>query len=60
MIWFSLRLHLPLLLEMVLFNSLHMSSGGSEGLFAQKTLQITDDVLATYKNQGKLAKFSES
>ncbi|XP_019170911.1 PREDICTED: pyrophosphate--fructose 6-phosphate 1-phosphotransferase subunit alpha [Ipomoea nil] len=26
--------------------------GGSEGLFAQKTLQITDDVLATYKNQG--------
>ncbi|CAI9270278.1 unnamed protein product [Lactuca saligna] len=26
--------------------------GGSEGLFAQKTLEITDDVLATYKNQG--------
>ncbi|GKA96906.1 pyrophosphate--fructose 6-phosphate 1-phosphotransferase subunit alpha [Tanacetum coccineum] len=26
--------------------------GGSEGLFAQKTLDITDDVLATYKNQG--------
>lgn len=26
--------------------------GGSEGLFAQKALEITDDVLATYKNQG--------
>ncbi|XP_050376115.1 pyrophosphate--fructose 6-phosphate 1-phosphotransferase subunit alpha [Argentina anserina] len=26
--------------------------GGSEGLFVQKTLEITDDVLATYKNQG--------
>ncbi|KAK2988172.1 hypothetical protein RJ640_020654 [Escallonia rubra] len=26
--------------------------GGSEGLFAQKTLEITDDILATYKNQG--------
>ncbi|MFS7960001.1 putative diphosphate--fructose-6-phosphate 1-phosphotransferase [Helianthus anomalus] len=26
--------------------------GGSEGLFAQRTLEITDDVLATYRNQG--------
>ncbi|GAA0171203.1 hypothetical protein Leryth_000287 [Lithospermum erythrorhizon] len=26
--------------------------GGSEGLFARKTLEITNDVLATYKNQG--------
>ncbi|CAH2067602.1 unnamed protein product [Thlaspi arvense] len=26
--------------------------GGSEGLFAQKTLEITDNVLQTYKNQG--------
>ncbi|CAK9155621.1 unnamed protein product [Ilex paraguariensis] len=26
--------------------------GGSEGIFAQKTLEITDDILATYKNQG--------
>ncbi|GMN34667.1 hypothetical protein TIFTF001_004811 [Ficus carica] len=26
--------------------------GGSEGLFAQKTLEITDDIFATYKNQG--------
>ncbi|KAL2506055.1 Pyrophosphate--fructose 6-phosphate 1-phosphotransferase subunit alpha 1 [Abeliophyllum distichum] len=26
--------------------------GGSEGLFAQKTLEVTDDILATYKNQG--------
>lgn len=28
--------------------------GGSEGLFAQKTLEITDDILQTYKNQGRL------
>ncbi|KAJ0988118.1 hypothetical protein J5N97_006474 [Dioscorea zingiberensis] len=26
--------------------------GGSEGLFAQKTLEISDGVLSTYKNQG--------
>ncbi|XP_010913868.1 pyrophosphate--fructose 6-phosphate 1-phosphotransferase subunit alpha isoform X2 [Elaeis guineensis] len=26
--------------------------GGTEGFFAQKTLEITDDVLSTYKNQG--------
>ncbi|CAI8605348.1 unnamed protein product [Vicia faba] len=26
--------------------------GGSEGLFAQKTLEITESVLETYKNQG--------
>ncbi|CAI9115316.1 OLC1v1016190C1 [Oldenlandia corymbosa var. corymbosa] len=26
--------------------------GGSEGLFAQKTIEVTDEVLATYKNQG--------
>ncbi|XP_039116361.1 pyrophosphate--fructose 6-phosphate 1-phosphotransferase subunit alpha [Dioscorea cayenensis subsp. rotundata] len=26
--------------------------GGTDGLFAQKTLEITDEVLATYKNQG--------
>ncbi|XP_047325461.1 pyrophosphate--fructose 6-phosphate 1-phosphotransferase subunit alpha-like [Impatiens glandulifera] len=26
--------------------------GGSEGLFAQKTLEITDAILETYKNQG--------
>ncbi|KAK4484016.1 hypothetical protein RD792_011229 [Penstemon davidsonii] len=26
--------------------------GGSEGLFAQRTLEITDDILASYKNQG--------
>jgi len=28
--------------------------GGTEGLFANKTLEITDDVLASYKNQGWL------
>lgn len=27
--------------------------GGSEGLFAQKTLEITDDILQSYKNQGE-------
>nr|CAB3480754.1 unnamed protein product [Digitaria exilis]CAB3504653.1 unnamed protein product [Digitaria exilis] len=26
--------------------------GGTEGLFSNKTLEITDDVLASYKNQG--------
>ncbi|XP_020090695.1 pyrophosphate--fructose 6-phosphate 1-phosphotransferase subunit alpha isoform X2 [Ananas comosus] len=26
--------------------------GGTEGLFAQKSLEITDDILSTYKNQG--------
>uniref|UniRef100_A0A0E0QHR6 Pyrophosphate--fructose 6-phosphate 1-phosphotransferase subunit alpha n=1 Tax=Oryza rufipogon TaxID=4529 RepID=A0A0E0QHR6_ORYRU len=26
--------------------------GGTEGLFANKTIEITDDVLASYKNQG--------
>ncbi|GAB2289316.1 hypothetical protein Dimus_023620 [Dionaea muscipula] len=26
--------------------------GGTDGLFAQKTLEITDDILSTYKNQG--------
>lgn len=31
-----------------------MFIGGSEGLFAQKTLEITDDILQTYKNQGTL------
>lgn len=29
-------------------------AGGTDGLFAQKTLEITDEVLATYKNQGVL------
>lgn len=32
-----------------------MPPGGSEGLFAQKTLEITDDVMATYKNQGTIS-----
>ncbi|KAG9456610.1 hypothetical protein H6P81_001118 [Aristolochia fimbriata] len=27
-------------------------SGGTDGLFAQKTLEITEEVLASYKNQG--------
>jgi pyrophosphate--fructose-6-phosphate 1-phosphotransferase len=26
--------------------------GGTDGLFAQKTLEVTDEILATYKNQG--------
>ncbi|KAF8377966.1 hypothetical protein HHK36_031355 [Tetracentron sinense] len=28
------------------------TTGGTEGLFAQKTLEVTDDILSTYKNQG--------
>ena len=31
---------------------LHRFVCGTEGLFAQKTLEITDDVLSTDKNQG--------
>lgn len=34
-------------------NLYFVSIGGSEGLFAQKTLEITDDILQTYKNQGR-------
>ncbi|KAL8478713.1 hypothetical protein ACS0TY_030553 [Phlomoides rotata] len=33
-------------------NTLFRFLGGSDGLFAQKILEITDDILATYKNQG--------
>lgn len=36
---------------------LYVSPGGSEGLFAQKTLEVTDDILATYKNQGSCGGF---
>lgn len=35
-------------------NCYYLTIGGSEGLFAQKTLEITDDILQTYKNQGRL------
>lgn len=36
-----------------MLNSLVYILGGSEGLFAQKTLEINDEILSTYKNQGK-------
>lgn len=29
--------------------------GGSQGLFAQKTIELSDEILATYKNQGMFA-----
>lgn len=29
-----------------------VKTGGSDGLLAQKTLEITDEVLSSYKNQG--------
>jgi diphosphate-dependent phosphofructokinase len=29
-------------------------TGGTEGLFAQKTMEIADDILSSYKNQGGL------
>ena len=32
--------------------SLALCVGGTEGLFSNKTLEITNDVLASYKNQG--------
>ena len=38
-----------IILKMILYLSL----GGSEGVFAQKTLESTDDILVTYKNQGR-------
>ncbi|KAK7407752.1 hypothetical protein VNO78_09804 [Psophocarpus tetragonolobus] len=41
----ALKIHNP---QSVLLGFL----GGSEGLFAQKTLEITDSILSTYKNQG--------
>ncbi|KGN55545.1 pyrophosphate--fructose 6-phosphate 1-phosphotransferase subunit alpha [Cucumis sativus] len=41
----ALKVHNP---NSILFGFL----GGSEGLFSQKTLEITDDILTTYKNQG--------
>ncbi|KAK4744423.1 hypothetical protein SAY87_010735 [Trapa incisa] len=41
----ALKIHNP---DSVLLGFL----GGSEGLFAQKTLEITNEVLTTYKNQG--------
>ncbi|URE34874.1 pyrophosphate--fructose 6-phosphate 1-phosphotransferase [Musa troglodytarum] len=28
--------------------------GGTEGIFARRTLEITDDILSTYKNQGQI------
>ncbi|KMZ61109.1 Diphosphate--fructose-6-phosphate 1-phosphotransferase, 6-phosphofructokinase [Zostera marina] len=33
-------------------NTLFGFVGGTEGLFAQKAMEITEDVLSTYKNQG--------
>lgn len=36
---------------MCLFRSF-VETGGSDGLLAQKTLEITDEVLSSYKNQG--------
>ncbi|KAJ6731244.1 PYROPHOSPHATE--FRUCTOSE 6-PHOSPHATE 1-PHOSPHOTRANSFERASE [Salix viminalis] len=41
-----------LLKSIILKSKLLGFLGGSEGLFAQKTLEITDEILETYKNQG--------
>jgi hypothetical protein len=38
--------------DVYIIKCFYLSTGGSEGLFAQKTLEITDDILSTYKNQG--------
>ncbi|KAJ6931862.1 pyrophosphate-fructose-6-phosphate-phosphotransferase alpha1 [Populus alba x Populus x berolinensis] len=38
--------------DICIIKCFYLSTGGSEGLFAQKTLEITDDILSTYKNQG--------
>lgn len=39
-------------------SNLHLCIGGTEGLFANKALEITDDVLGSYKNQGWYIYFS--
>jgi hypothetical protein len=36
------------------YSGLCLRTGGTEGLFSNKTLEITNDVLASYKNQGWL------
>lgn len=33
-------------------DGLFLTTGGTEGLFAQKTLEITNEILSAYKNQG--------
>lgn len=39
-------------LTLLFFTHMSIYAGGTEGLFAQKTLEITEELLSTYKNQG--------
>jgi len=54
----TFKLHFLLLVQVTTFSFRALSEsfvlliGGTEGLFANKTLEITDDVLTSYKNQG--------
>lgn len=50
---FSLLANVLFLVRSSTLKSLVYFLGGSEGLFAQKTLEISDEILSTYKNQGK-------
>jgi pyrophosphate--fructose-6-phosphate 1-phosphotransferase len=43
---------LPDSFYLFIYSSLCLRIGGTEGLFSNKTLEITNDVLASYKNQG--------
>lgn len=43
---------LSLLVLECLFDYLLAMTGGTEGLFAQTTLEITEDIELTYRNQG--------
>lgn len=43
---------LSLLVLECLFDYLLAMTGGTEGLFAQTTLEITEDIVLTYRNQG--------
>lgn len=41
-----------MLILLMYFFFLCVKTGGTDGLFAQKTLEITEEVLSSYKNQG--------
>jgi diphosphate-dependent phosphofructokinase len=42
----------PLCAPSMTYFCLYVDPGGTDGLFAQKTIEITDEALPSYKNQG--------
>lgn len=42
----------PLCGPPITYFCLYVDPGGTDGLFAQKTMEITDEALSSYKNQG--------